>query len=189
MGERDRSGVIAQEGSWGRSSRGRQGDNASTAIVARVHLTMCNCTHIFGDMTTPVAIDLCYALAARKSDRYLSRLYDSHLAPTGLSVSQFAILGSLAHGPLKIADLADRLIMERTSLVRALKPLQSSGWVAVKRSDNDRAFDIALSPAGVDKLAEAIPLWTEAQAAFEDKVGRARAIKFRNQIQALNLGG
>ena len=81
---------------------------------------------------------LCYALAARKSDRYLSRLYDGHLAPTGLSVSQFAILGLLrAHGPLKIAELADRLVMERTSLVRALRPLQASGWVAAKSPSED----------------------------------------------------
>ena len=133
---------------------------------------------------------LCYALAARKSDRYLSRLYDSHLAPTGLSVSQFAILGLLSvHGPLKITELADMLILERTSLVRALRPLQASGWVTAKRSDNDRAFDVALSQAGVEKLAEAMPLWAEAQAAFEGEVGRDRAIQFREEILALNLGG
>ena len=136
-------------------------------------------------MATPSAIHLCYALAARKSDRYLSRLYDSHLVPAGLSVSQFAILGLLkAHGPLKIAELADRLIMERTSLVRALKPLQASGWVVAERSDNDRALDFTLSPLGFEKLAEAMPLWAEAQAAFECEVGRDRAIRFRDE----NLG-
>jgi DNA-binding MarR family transcriptional regulator len=143
-----------------------------------------------GRMATPSAIDLCYALAARKSDRYLSRLYDSHLVPAGLSVSQFAILGLLrAHGPLKIGELADRLIMERTSLVRALKPLQASGWVVAERSDNDRAFDVTLSPLGLEKLAEAMPLWAKAQAAFEGEVGRDRAIRFREEILELNLGG
>jgi DNA-binding MarR family transcriptional regulator len=141
-------------------------------------------------MKTPSAIHLCYALAARKSDRHLSRLYDSHLAPAGLSVSQFAILGMLkAHGPLKIAELADRLIMERTSLVRALKPLQASGWIVVERANNDRAFDVMLSPSGLKKFAEAMPLWAEAQVAFEDEVGRDRAIRFRDRILELNLGG
>jgi hypothetical protein len=79
-------------------------------------------------MATPSGPHLCYALAARKSDRHLSRLYDSHLAPAGLSVSQFSILGLLKeHGRRKITELADMLIMERTSLVRALKPLQAPG--------------------------------------------------------------
>ena len=133
---------------------------------------------------------LCYALAARKSARHLSRLYDRHLAPAGLSVSQFSILRLLKeHGRLKITELADMLIMERTSLVRALKPLQAAGWVVAERSDNGRAFDVTLSPSGLEKFAEAKPLWAEAQAAFEGEVGRDRAIRLRDEILELNLGG
>ena len=133
---------------------------------------------------------LCYALAARKSGRHLSRLYDRHLAPAGLSVSQYSILRLLKeHGRLKITELAEILIMERTSLVRALKPLQVSGWVVAERSDKGRAFDVTLSPSGLEKVTEAIPLWAEAQAAFEAEVGRDRAIRFRDEISELNLGG
>jgi DNA-binding MarR family transcriptional regulator len=132
---------------------------------------------------------LCYALAARQSARHLSRLYDRHLAPAGLSVSQFSILRLLKeHERLKIAELAEIMIMERTSLVRALKPLQASGWVVAERSDDGRAFDVTLSPSGMEKVVEAIPLWAEAQAAFEGEVGRDRAIGFRKVIWELNLG-
>jgi DNA-binding MarR family transcriptional regulator len=133
---------------------------------------------------------LCYALAARKSARHLSRLYDRHLAPAGLSVSQFSILRLLKeHGRLKITELAEIMIMERTSLVRALKPLQASGWIVNERSGDGRAFDVMLSPSGMEKVAEAIPYWTEAQAAFEGEVGRGRAVGFRKVIWELNLGG
>ena len=133
---------------------------------------------------------LCYALAARRSARHLSRLYDSHLAPVGLSVSQFSILRLLkAHEPLKINELAEMLIMERTTLVRALKPLQVSGWVVTESSGNSRAFDLTLSASGLAKVDEAIPLWVEAQAAFEEEVGRDRAIRLRDDIVNMNLGG
>jgi DNA-binding MarR family transcriptional regulator len=143
-----------------------------------------------GWMATPSRSYLCYALAARKSARHLSRLYDNHFAPAGLSVSQFSILRLLKeHGRLKITQLAQLLIMERTSLVRALKPLQASGWVVAERPDNGRAFDVTLSPSGLGKVADAIPLWAEAQAAFEGEVGRDRAIRFRDEISELNLGG
>jgi DNA-binding MarR family transcriptional regulator len=67
--------------------------------------------------------------------------------------------GDWVHGRLKITELADMLIMERTSLVRALKPLQVAGWVVAERSDNGRAFDVTLSPSGLEKFAEAKPLW------------------------------
>ena len=143
-----------------------------------------------GWMATPNRSYLCYALAARKSARHLSRLYDNHLAPADLSVSQFSILRLLKeHGRLKITQLAQLLIMERTSLVRALKPLQASGWVVTERSDDGRAFDVTLSPSGMEKVGEAIPLWAEAQAAFEGEVGRDRAVGFRKVIWELNLGG
>jgi DNA-binding MarR family transcriptional regulator len=112
------------------------------------------------------------------------------LAPAGLSVSQFSILRLLKeHGRLKITKLAEIMVMERTSLVRALKPLQASGWVVTERSDGGRAFDVTLSSSGLEKVGEAIPLWAEAQAAFEGEVGCDRAVGFRKVIWELNLGG
>jgi len=141
-------------------------------------------------MATPSGPHLCYSLAARKNARHLGRLYDSHLVPVGLSTSQFSILALLeAHGRLKINELADMLIMERTSLVRTLKPLQASGWVVAERSGRGRALDVMLSPSGLEKVTEATPLWEKAQAAFEREVGRDRAIRLRDEISESNLGG
>ena len=80
-------------------------------------------------------------------------------------------------------------VMERTSLVRALKPLQASGWVVAERSGNGRAFDVTLSVSGLERVVEAMPLWAEAQTAFEGEVGRDRAIRLRDEILELNLGG
>lgn len=140
-------------------------------------------------MPTPDGPHLCYALAARQNARHLSRLYDNHLAPAGLSVSQFSILSLLeAHGKLKITKLAEMLIMERTTLVRALKPLHAAGWVVADRPEKGRSFDVALSLSGLKKVTEAAPLWKEAQAAFEREVGQDRAIRIRNEILELNLG-
>ena len=139
-------------------------------------------------MATQKGPYLCYALAARKNARQLSRLYDSHLAPAELSVSQFSILALLeAHGQLKITELADMLSMERTSLVRALKPLQTAGLVVTERPDNGRAFDVKLSRRGYGKVAEALPLWKSAQAAFEREVGRDRAVRLRDEILELHF--
>jgi DNA-binding MarR family transcriptional regulator len=139
-------------------------------------------------MATPTAPYLCYALAARKHARQVSRLYDSHLAPAELSVSQFSILALLeAHGQLKITELVDMLGMERTSLVRALKPLQSSGWVIAERPDSGRSFDVKLTRRGYKKVAQALPLWKSAQAALEREVGRDRAVRLRDEILELHF--
>ncbi len=135
------------------------------------------------------AVDICYGFAARKQARHLDRLYNRHLAPTGLSNSQLSILFHLdLHGRLKVAELAEMLVMERTSLVRALKPLQASGLVIAERPERGRSFDVTLSPSGTKKVAEAWPLWKNAQAAFEREVGRARARRLRNVMLEVNPG-
>jgi hypothetical protein len=64
-----------------------------------------------GWMATPSRSYVCYALAARKSARHLSRLYDSHWAPAGLS--GFAILdpeaaeGAWATQDYRVGSVAD----------------------------------------------------------------------------------
>jgi len=130
---------------------------------------------------------LCHASAARKHARRLSRLYDRWLAPAELSASQLAILALLdAHGRLKITELAERLSMERTSLVRVLNPLQTAGWVIAERPDSGRSFDFKLSGRGHRKLTQALPLWKSAQAAFEREIGRDRAVRLRDELLELN---
>jgi DNA-binding MarR family transcriptional regulator len=137
-------------------------------------------------MASPARVDLCHALAARRHARRVSRLYDRHLASTRLSSSQLSILALLeAHGRLKITELADRLVMERTSLVRALKPLQAAGLVIAERSEQGRSFDVMLSPRGVKKFVELTPLWKKAQAAFEREVGRERADRLLKVLMEL----
>jgi DNA-binding MarR family transcriptional regulator len=147
----------------------------------------CVIAHYCTAMATPNDPCRCYALAARKNARHLSRLYDRWLAPAELSISQFSILALLdVHGQLKITELADMLSMERTSLVRALNPLQTAGWVVAERPDSGRSFDVKLSGRGHKKLAQALPLWKSAQAAFERQVGRDRAVRLRDEILELN---
>ena len=77
--------------------------------------------------------------------------------------------------------------MERTSLVRALKPLQAAGLVVTERPDSGRGFDVKLSRRGYRKVAEALPLWKSAQAAFEREVGRDRAVRLRDEILELHF--
>ena len=61
-------------------------------------------------MTKQLAITDCNCLAVRQAARSISALYDRHLAPTGLSSSQFSILAGL-HGQagVPVQELADLL--------------------------------------------------------------------------------
>lgn len=133
--------------------------------------------------------DLCYSLAARRSARYLARLYDRHIAPAGITSSQFSILSLLERHPgISVAELARKMVMERTTLVRALRPLQEAGFVQSEAAGPGRALKLSASRAGLQKVAEARPAWEAAQTEFEAAFGDDRAARLRSDILEITGG-
>ena len=91
----------------------------------------------------------CFALHARMTARLLSRVYDGALRPTGLKLPQFGILGAIGHGtPVSETALAERLGLERTTLVRNLKTLVDRGWVEPVPGDGRGLGHRLTPPAG-----------------------------------------
>ncbi len=112
----------------------------------------------------------CYCLAARRTARELTRLYEEKLRPHGLRATQFSVLAALSQmGPATISDLAEALGLERTSLSRSAALLTRNGWVGDDESDRDaREHLLSLTPSGLAKLETAFPDWQEAQRMVEE---------------------
>jgi DNA-binding MarR family transcriptional regulator len=73
----------------------------------------------------------------------LTQLYDDLMAPSGLRVTQFSLLGTLAtHGPARMSDLARRLLLDRTALSRTLDPLVERGLVAITPGRDARTREV-----------------------------------------------
>lgn len=137
-------------------------------------------------MNELLGTDLCHCLALRRNARYLTRLYDRHLAAAHVSVSQFSILAVIHERPgISIAELADAMVMERTTLVRALKPLQLEGFVSTQAQGPRAALNLSLSTGGVAKLQECEPYWQAAQQEHEQQSGKERAASIRASLQAV----
>src|SRR5687767_736485 len=70
-------------------------------------------------------LDACNCFAVRQAARHVTRMYEKHLAEAGLTSAQFSILGVLSQaGEMSMVALANALVMDRTTLLRAMKPLQ-----------------------------------------------------------------
>jgi len=126
----------------------------------------------------------CNCFAIRQAARFISQMYERHLAQAGVTAAQYTLLIAIGKRPgVTMQDLADRMVMDRTTLVRALKPLQRDGWVTTAPQDpNSRAMGLQLSNTGVEKATESHKLWTAAQAEFEEKFGRERANELRKSL-------
>lgn len=132
----------------------------------------------------PIAPDLCHCFAARQAARVVTQIYDKHLKSLGLTSSQFSILSMIGgHESIAVAELADLLGMERTSVVRALKPLYRDGFItdAPCASDSRRML-LSLTKSGQSKHKEAMPLWQSAQNEWTNKIGSERANHLRDEL-------
>jgi hypothetical protein len=90
-------------------------------------------------------------LLIRQAARHVSQFYDQHLAPSGLHITQFSILAKLkAGGPLTINNLAELMVMDRTTLGRNILPLEAMPEL------RDGRLEAVLTSAGVDDILQAI---------------------------------
>ncbi len=126
---------------------------------------------------------LCNNLAIRQAARQIGQLYDRHMAAAGLRGGQYSLLVRLEReGPLAINELARRLVMDRTTMGRALRPLQREGLVVIGPGPDGRTRALHLTPKGRKRLAEAKPHWLRAQAEFEAAYGRDAAAALRRDL-------
>ena len=114
-----------------------------------------------------------------------AQLYDDALAPAGIGINQFSILATLAGaGPSRIADLAARLVMDRSTLGHLIRPLEERGLVALRvDADDRRARKLSLTRAGRALLAKARPLWAQAQRRFERAFGAGASAELRDVLR------
>jgi DNA-binding MarR family transcriptional regulator len=117
----------------------------------------------------------------------VTKLYEQHLGGAQLTSAQFTIIGALGEaGQMTMAELASSLVMDRTTILRAMKPLQRDGLLKSSSSAEDpRQLVFSLSSAGERKLKQALPLWTKAQEEFEAEVGSREASALRRSLLAL----
>ncbi|BAZ09499.1 MarR family transcriptional regulator [Calothrix sp. NIES-4071] len=117
----------------------------------------------------------CTCFSLRKAARVVTQLFDEQMAPSGLLVTQFSILGVIATmKESTMNQLAQYLVMDRTTLTRNLKPLERSGLIQINPGKDKRTRLISLTSEGVEALQKALPLWEQAQASMVSQLGKER---------------
>ena len=126
----------------------------------------------------------CTCFKLRKLTRAMSRLYDQHMATVGLKTTQYSVLANAARAALPVAELADVLGLERTTLTRNLKPLLDAGWVELKSGADGRQRIVTITGAGRAMLKQAYVAWRRAQTEFETLMGRDAVRALHRQLES-----
>ena len=139
--------------------------------------------------TQGARVSRCNISALKKAARRLSLLYDTALAPTGLKATQYGILSALkARGAAlpTVGELAEELVMDRSTLGQNLRPLERDRLVRLLSDPKDRRSRlVALTKLGLAKLTEAATYWRVAQERFEAAFGQQAAAELRAVLHAI----
>lgn len=114
----------------------------------------------------------CVAFRVRRASRIITRVYDRSLASAGLTATQLTLLCAVANRPdLRMAELADTLGFEQSSLSRSIALLVRKKWLRTaptssSTSDKRERF-FELTDAGKDVVRDAWARWQAAQGEIE----------------------
>ncbi len=124
-----------------------------------------------GDTT----LEACACATLRETSRTLTRRYDEALKPSGLLATQYIVLVAIQkEQPATISQLAEMLAMDRTTLTRNLKPLETSGLIVSGKGDDQRQHVVSLTLKGKAAMEKAFPLWHKAQTHIAATLGITR---------------
>ena len=106
----------------------------------------------------------CLCIKLRRVAQKVTDLYDTTLKPAGVSVNQYSLLVNISRMEgCGTGELAQRVRLEKSTLVRTLQPLLRSGLIEDRASGEVRRRRLYISPQGKDVLRQAFPLWQKAQ--------------------------
>jgi DNA-binding MarR family transcriptional regulator len=117
----------------------------------------------------------CNCLALRQAARHVTQI---------LRTTQYSILSKLNRlGPLSINELAKSMVMDRTTLGRAIRPLERDRLLMIGEGEDGRTRSLRLTAKGEARLKAAAPKWREAQKEFETTFGARDAAQLRDVLQ------
>jgi DNA-binding MarR family transcriptional regulator len=129
---------------------------------------------------------ICYFAAVRTAARKTTALYDSILAPAGVTLAQYSLLRRIERaGTVSLTKLGRLAELDRSTVGRNVKALEGLRLVRTKPAKDQRETAVRLTSAGEEALRRAAPLWEEAQRRVEGALGVAEADQLRTLALSL----
>ena len=131
-------------------------------------------------------LENCACHRVRIAARAVTRTYDDALRPVGLRATQLSVLvAAAADDAISITSLAKNIGMDRSTLTRNLRPLESEGLIVVGLEGWRRSRGLQITKKGRSRLQEALPLWKKAQQRLLRKLGDRRWERIRSDLDHL----
>lgn len=133
----------------------------------------------------PDMSSLCFGHRSRMTARAVTRAFNARLRPLDLTITQYILLGTLTQAPdLSVANLADRLDLEPSALLRNLKLLEGRGLIEGQGGRGPKGRRHGVTAAGQALLEAGVPIWRQIQADLSQALG-GQADEVRSALASL----
>jgi DNA-binding MarR family transcriptional regulator len=137
------------------------------------------------------AMDNCVCFNMRSVARAFTQFYDGQMRRYGIRPTQTPVLGALAgKSGWSMEELSNWLGMDRTTLVRNLRPLEREGLVEMTGTGRGGRVSLSITPKGRMELENVMPAWRSAQQAAVETLGEQRwsaiLLELNQAARALN---
>ena len=135
------------------------------------------------------AMENCLCFNLRWISRAVTQFFTARLSRHGLLPTQTPILAALSSKPnASMAELSDWLGMDRTTLIRNLRPLERDRLVKLRGKGRGGKVTLSITSKGKNALARLMPDWRAAQQAVVDTLGEERWSAILTDLGRAGLG-
>src|SRR5215471_8160755 len=130
----------------------------------------------------------CTCFNMRRAARVITQFFDAEVGRRGLRPTQPPILRALqAKDGWTMAELSEWLAMERTTLLRNLRPLQRDGLVRVRGGGRGGHVELFITEKGRAALARRLPAWRSAQNKVVATLGKERWSRIIRDLEEVTV--
>ena len=143
------------------------------SIIDRI--AICVYIHTVKKQLDLTSVENCTCFNIRRVSRVITQFFDAEVGRHGIRPTQTPILRALqAKSGWSMAELSEWLGMERTTLLRNLRPLQRDGLVRARGAGRGGHVELEITEKGRAILAKIHPSWRSAQDKVVATLGKER---------------
>ncbi|MEL6675796.1 MAG: MarR family winged helix-turn-helix transcriptional regulator [Bacteroidota bacterium] len=114
----------------------------------------------------------CINSRLRKMHRMINQVYMARIKPFGLRGSMLSIIFIIGKNPgVNQKTLAERLLLDPSTMSRDLQKLVKKGWVYMEKGQDGRHSALYMTREGYELLEEVSPVWEETHRQFSEILG------------------
>lgn len=117
-------------------------------------------------------LEQCALFDLQRLSRVLTTIYNAYMRETDLSIALFTLMRNIAAiAPAGMTDIADAMLMDRTSVTRMIEPLIDRGFLKRQPGEDRRTRKVVVTRKGAAAIRRSETMWRAAQHDLLDRVG------------------